>query len=29
MGLAEQKVRARMTPGTQDGLVDSFVRDLK
>jgi len=29
MGLAEQKVRARMTPGTQDALVDSFVRDLK
>jgi F0F1-type ATP synthase membrane subunit b/b' len=29
MGLAEQKVRARMTPGTQDELVDSFVRDLK
>jgi F-type H+-transporting ATPase subunit b len=27
--LAEQKVRARMTPGTQDELVDSFVRDLK
>jgi len=27
--LAEQKVRARMTPGTQDALVDSFVRDLK
>jgi F0F1-type ATP synthase membrane subunit b/b' len=29
MGLAEQKVRSRMTPGTQDELVDSFVRDLK
>jgi F0F1-type ATP synthase membrane subunit b/b' len=29
MGLAEQKVRARMTQGTQDTLVDSFVRDLK
>lgn len=29
MGLAEQKVRARMTPGTQDALVDGFVRDLK
>ncbi len=29
VGLAEQKVRARMTPGTQDALVDSFVRDLK
>lgn len=29
MGLAEQKVRARMTPSTEDVLVDSFVRDLK
>jgi len=29
VGLAEQKVRARMTPGTQDALVESFVRDLK
>lgn len=27
--LAEKKVRARMTPGTQDELVDSFLRDLK
>jgi F-type H+-transporting ATPase subunit b len=29
MGLAEQKVRARMTQNAQDDLVDSFVRDLK
>jgi len=29
MGLAEQKVRARMTPATQDMLTDSFLRDLK
>jgi F-type H+-transporting ATPase subunit b len=27
--LAEQKVRARMTPATQDEMVESFVRDLK
>jgi F-type H+-transporting ATPase subunit b len=27
--LAERKIRARMTPQTQDGLVRSFVRDLK
>ncbi len=27
--LAERKVRARMTPGTQDSMVRSFVRDLK
>lgn len=27
--LAEQKIRARMTPDTQDGLVRGFVRDLK
>jgi F-type H+-transporting ATPase subunit b len=27
--LAEQKIRARMTPTTQDGLVRCFVRDLK
>jgi len=29
VGLAEQKIRARMTPNTQDGLVESFARDLK
>jgi F-type H+-transporting ATPase subunit b len=29
IGLAEQKIRARMTPTTQDALVSSFVRDLK
>jgi F-type H+-transporting ATPase subunit b len=29
VGLAEQKIRARMTPETQDGLVRGFVRDLK
>ncbi len=27
--LAEQKIRGRMTPATEDGLVLSFVRDLK
>jgi F0F1-type ATP synthase membrane subunit b/b' len=27
--LAEQKIRARMTPATEDGLVAGFVRDLK
>nr|Q02BU5.1 RecName: Full=ATP synthase subunit b; AltName: Full=ATP synthase F(0) sector subunit b; AltName: Full=ATPase subunit I; AltName: Full=F-type ATPase subunit b; Short=F-ATPase subunit b [Candidatus Solibacter usitatus Ellin6076] len=27
--LAEQKVRARMTPETQDALVQGFVRNLK
>jgi F-type H+-transporting ATPase subunit b len=29
IGLAEQKIRARMTPETQDALVRGFVRDLK
>ena len=29
IGLAEQKIRARMTPGTEDELVRSFVNDLK
>ena len=29
MGLAEQKVRARMTPDTEAALVQGFVRDLK
>jgi F-type H+-transporting ATPase subunit b len=29
VGLAEQKIRARMTPETQDGLVRGFVRDVK
>ena len=28
MGLAEQKVRARMTPETEDALVQGFVRNL-
>ncbi len=27
--LAEQKIRARMTPATQDHLVSGFVRDLQ
>jgi len=27
--LAEKKIRARMTPATQDALVRGFVRDLK
>ena len=27
--LAEQKIRGRMTPATEDGLVREFVRDLK
>jgi len=29
MGLAEQKIRTRLTPSAQDGLVSDFVRDLK
>jgi len=29
VGLAEQKIRARMTPDTQDELVRGFVRGLK
>ena len=29
VGLAEEKIRARMTPDTQDALVRGFVRDLK
>lgn len=29
VGLAEQKIRARMTPDAQDALVRGFVRDLK
>jgi len=29
VSLAEQKVRARMTPETQDALVQGFVQDLK
>jgi F-type H+-transporting ATPase subunit b len=29
VGLAEQKIRARMTPETQDALVRGFVKDLK
>jgi F-type H+-transporting ATPase subunit b len=28
IGLAEQKLRARMTPDTEDGLVRGFVRDI-
>jgi len=27
--LAEKKIRARMTPATEDGLVRNFVRDLQ
>jgi len=29
IGLAEQKIRARMTPGAEDDLVQSFVKNLK
>jgi F-type H+-transporting ATPase subunit b len=29
VNLAEQKIRARMTPDTQDALVQGFVRNLK
>jgi F-type H+-transporting ATPase subunit b len=29
IGLAEQKIRARLTPETQDALVRGFVHDLK
>jgi len=29
LGLAEQKIRARMTPDAEDALVRSFVQDLK
>jgi len=29
VNLAEQKIRARMTPATEDGLVRGFVRELK
>ena len=29
IGLAEHKIRARITPGTQDELVRSFVHNLK
>jgi F-type H+-transporting ATPase subunit b len=29
IGLAEQKIRARLVPETQDALVRGFVRDLK
>jgi F-type H+-transporting ATPase subunit b len=29
VGLAEQKVRARMTPQTEDALVRNFAQDLK
>jgi F0F1-type ATP synthase membrane subunit b/b' len=29
VSLAEQKVRARMTPDTEDALVQGFVRNLR
>jgi F-type H+-transporting ATPase subunit b len=29
LGIAEQQIRGRLTPATQDGLVSSFVEDLK
>jgi F-type H+-transporting ATPase subunit b len=29
INLAETKIRARMTPETQDGLVQGFIRDLE
>jgi F-type H+-transporting ATPase subunit b len=29
VNLAEQKIRSRMTPDTQDGLVQGFVQNLK
>jgi hypothetical protein len=29
VGLAEEKIRNRMTPGTQAELVQSFVHNLK
>ena len=29
IALAEQRLRARMTPETQDALVRGFVRDLE
>ncbi len=29
MSIAEQEIRGRMTPQTQDGLVNSFVQDLQ
>ena len=29
LGLAEQRLRSRMTQGTQDGLVDGFLQDLR
>ncbi len=29
VGLAEGKIRARMTPNAEDALVESFVRDLE
>lgn len=28
LDLAEQRIRSRITPGAQDGLVDGFVHDL-
>jgi F0F1-type ATP synthase membrane subunit b/b' len=29
LDLAEQRIRSRMTPGAQDGLVDGFLHDLE
>ena len=29
IGLAEEKIRASMTPDAQDALVQGFARDLK
>jgi F0F1-type ATP synthase membrane subunit b/b' len=29
LDLAEQRIRSRMTPAVQDGLVDGFLRDLQ
>jgi len=29
LNLAEQQLRGRLTPGAQDGLADSFVKDLR
>ncbi|MEP6540064.1 MAG: hypothetical protein ABJF23_32350 [Bryobacteraceae bacterium] len=29
LGIAEQEIRGRLTPQTQDGLVNAFVQDLK
>jgi len=29
LGIAEQEIRGRLTPQTQDGLVNAFVQDLR